>query len=180
MGPFRLLDEVGLDISRHASAILYEAFGDRMRPAGPLLQLAETNRLGRKGGRGFYRYQDGKEKGVDGQIYTELGDTVPGQRREIEADTIRERTVLAMINEAARALEEEVVQGPGDVDLAMITGTGFPPFRGGLLRYADAIGTPALLEKLLGLEQEHGIRFQPAPLLRELAVAGLGFYERDK
>lgn len=178
MGPFRLLDEVGLDISRHASAILYEAFGDRMRPAEPLLQLAETNRLGRKGGLGFYRYQDGKEKGVDGQIYTELGDTVPGQRREIEADTIRERTVLAMINEAARALEEEVVQGPGDVDLAMITGTGFPPFRGGLLRYADAIGTPALLEKLLGLEQEHGIRFQPAPLLRELAVAGHGFYAR--
>jgi 3-hydroxyacyl-CoA dehydrogenase/enoyl-CoA hydratase/3-hydroxybutyryl-CoA epimerase len=176
MGPFRLLDEVGLDISRHASAILYEAFGDRMSPAQPLLQLAETNRLGRKGGRGFYRYQDGKEKGVDESLYGELGDSIPDRRRELAAESIRERTVLAMINEAARALEDGVVTGAGEVDLAMITGTGFPPFRGGLLRYADTLGLPVLLEKLLMLEQEHGVRFQPAPLLRELAVTGRGFY----
>jgi 3-hydroxyacyl-CoA dehydrogenase/enoyl-CoA hydratase/3-hydroxybutyryl-CoA epimerase len=178
MGPFRLLDEVGLDISRHASAILYEAFGDRMSPAEPLLRLAETTRLGRKGGRGFYRYQDGKEKGVDNEIYAELDDAVPAQRVEFAADLIRERTILAMVNEAARALEEEVVRGPGDVDLAMITGTGFPPFRGGLLRYADSLGTPVLLEKLLVLEEAHGVRFQPAPLLRELARSGQGFYAR--
>lgn len=180
MGPFRLLDEVGLDISRHASAILYEAFGDRMRPAGPLLKLAETTRLGRKGGLGFYRYQDGKERGVDGEIYTELGDSIPSQRIEVAADTIRDRTILAMINEAARALEAEVVRSAGDVDLAMITGTGFPPFRGGLLRYADTIGTPVILEKLLVLEQQHGIRFQPAPLLRELALSGSTFYSWRK
>jgi 3-hydroxyacyl-CoA dehydrogenase/enoyl-CoA hydratase/3-hydroxybutyryl-CoA epimerase len=177
MGPFRLLDEVGLDISRHASAILYEAFGDRMRPAPPLLELADTGRLGRKGGLGFYRYQGGKEKGVDESIYTELGAAVPERRREVEAESIRERTILAMINEAARALEDGIVAGADQVDLAMITGTGFPPFRGGLLRYADTIGAPSLLEKLMILEQEHGIRFQPAPLLRELAVAGRGFYD---
>jgi 3-hydroxyacyl-CoA dehydrogenase/enoyl-CoA hydratase/3-hydroxybutyryl-CoA epimerase len=176
MGPFRLLDEVGLDISRHASAILYEAFGDRMRPAQPLLQLAETNRLGRKGERGFYRYQEGKEKGVDESIYAELGDSVPAERREFEARTIRERTILAMINEAARALEDGIVSSAGEVDLAMITGTGFPPFRGGLLRYADSAGIATLLEKLLVLEESHGIRFQPAPFLRELAIAGRGFY----
>jgi 3-hydroxyacyl-CoA dehydrogenase/enoyl-CoA hydratase/3-hydroxybutyryl-CoA epimerase len=82
-----------------------------------------------------------------------------------------------MINEAARALEDDVVASAGDLDLAMITGTGFPPFRGGLLRYADTIGTPVLLEKLLGLEQEYGVRFQPAPLLSELAVSGRGFYD---
>lgn len=176
MGPFRLLDEVGLDISRNASAILYEAFGDRMCPAEPLLGLADSDRLGRKGGKGFYRYEGGREKGVDDSIYAELGDSVPGERREFEPESIRERTILVMINEAARALEEGIVDNPGAVDLAMITGTGFPPFRGGLLRYADTIGTPKLLERLLHLEQEHGVRFQPAPLLREFAVDGRGFY----
>jgi 3-hydroxyacyl-CoA dehydrogenase/enoyl-CoA hydratase/3-hydroxybutyryl-CoA epimerase len=177
MGPFRLLDEVGLDISRNASAILYEAFGDRMQPAPALLRLGETNRLGRKGGSGFYRYQDGKERGVDDSIYEEIMDTIPAQRAPIAPESIRDRAVLAMINEAARALEDEVVASAGELDLAMITGTGFPPFRGGLLRYADTIGTPVLLEKLLGLEQEYGVRFQPAPLLSELAVSGRGFYD---
>jgi 3-hydroxyacyl-CoA dehydrogenase/enoyl-CoA hydratase/3-hydroxybutyryl-CoA epimerase len=138
--------------------------------------LAETNRLGRKGERGFYRYQEGKEKGVDESIYAELGDSVPAERREFEARTIRERTILAMINEAARALEDGIVSSAGEVDLAMITGTGFPPFRGGLLRYADSAGIATLLEKLLVLEESHGIRFQPAPFLRELAIAGRGFY----
>lgn len=176
MGPFRLLDEVGLDISRSASAILYEAFGDRMRPAEPLLGLADTNRLGRKGGLGFYRYQDGREKGVDETIYGELSTTVPSSRVEFDPELIRERTILVMINEAARVLEEGIVEEASAVDLAMVTGTGFPPFRGGLLRYADHLGTPVVVERLFSLEEEFGARFQPAPLLRDIARDGRSFY----
>lgn len=176
MGPFRLLDEVGLDISRNAAAILYQAFGERMQPAVPLLHLAEVDRLGRKGGRGFYRYEGGREKGVDESVYADLRAAIPEARREIPAQEIRDRTILVMVNEAARALEDGIVESAGEVDLAMVTGTGFPPFRGGLLRYADSLGTPILLERLLALEEEHGPRFRPAPLLRELAIRNGSFY----
>ena len=72
--------------------------------------------------------------------------------------------------------EDGIVDDPGAVDLAMITGTGFPPFRGGLLRYADAIGAQDVVKKLEAYEKEMGVRFQPAPRLRELAAEGRGFY----
>lgn len=177
MGPFRLLDEVGLDVSRHVGAILYDAFGDRMLPATPLVQLAETSRLGRKGGRGFYIFEDGKEGEPDDSIYADLGDAVAPQRRSIPADSIRDRCLLVMINEAARALEDGIVADPDALDLAMITGTGFPPFRGGLLRYADTLGTRSILARLEALEIDHGVRFQPAPSIRERAGTGRGFYD---
>jgi 3-hydroxyacyl-CoA dehydrogenase/enoyl-CoA hydratase/3-hydroxybutyryl-CoA epimerase len=73
--------------------------------------------------------------------------------------------VLAMVNEAARCLEERIVATAALVDLAMIMGTGFPPFRGGLLRHADTLGLPSVVERLRGLEKEHGARFAPCELL---------------
>jgi 3-hydroxyacyl-CoA dehydrogenase/enoyl-CoA hydratase/3-hydroxybutyryl-CoA epimerase len=81
-----------------------------------------------------------------------------------------------MVNEAARTLEDGIARAPGDVDLAMITGTGFPPFRGGLLRWADSLGMSVILEQLLALASRVGPRFEPAPLLSELAAAARGFY----
>lgn len=177
MGPLRLLDEVGLDVSRQVAAHLYEAFGTRMSPAPPLVELDQTARLGRKGGLGFYRYEGDKDPVPDEAIYSELADTVPAERQTLPAETIRDRLILIMVNEAARALEDGVVEHAGDVDLALITGTGFPPFYGGLLRFADRIGLPAIIETLERFEQELGVRFQPAPLLRERAEAGRGFYD---
>ncbi len=177
MGPFRLLDEVGLDISRHAGETMYEAFGERMRPAPPLVALSDTDRLGRKNGRGFYLYENGKEKEADGSIYEELRPAVPDEQVLLDSAMIRDRTVLAMINEAARVLEEGLVDGPGDIDLGMITGTGFPPFRGGLLRYADSIGNATITQRLEALARGVGPRFEPAPLLRRLADEGRRFYD---
>lgn len=178
MGPLRLMDEVGLDIARHAGATLHEAFGDRMAPAGPLLALAETERLGRKNGRGFYRYAQGKAQGVDPDVLAELGDAVPrGSSDAPDTDEIRQRLVLAMINEAARVLDDGIVDSAGEVDLAMIMGTGFPPFRGGLLRFADAHHPRSLVEMLERLEDRLGPRFTPAPLLRRLAEEDRGFYD---
>lgn len=177
MGPLRLLDEVGLDVARHVAQILYDAFGERMKPAAPLVAIQGTPRLGRKGGAGFYRYEDGKEKEPDEGVYPELGDTVPAQRREIPRDSIVERCVLVMVNEAARALEDGIVDGAGAVDLGLITGTGFPPFRGGLLRYADTLGVENVLQKLEAYERIRGSRFAPAPLIRELAASRRGFYD---
>jgi 3-hydroxyacyl-CoA dehydrogenase/enoyl-CoA hydratase/3-hydroxybutyryl-CoA epimerase len=82
-----------------------------------------------------------------------------------------------MVNEAARTLEDGIVETPADVDLAMITGTGFPPFRGGLLRWADTLGMPTVLARLDGLRREHGPRFEAAALIRERAASRLGFYD---
>jgi 3-hydroxyacyl-CoA dehydrogenase/enoyl-CoA hydratase/3-hydroxybutyryl-CoA epimerase len=176
MGPLRLLDEVGLDVARHAAEVLFAAFGERMRPAPALAALDLTRLLGRKGGRGFYLYEDDRENGVNEEIYETLGAAVPPHRSPVDAEHVRDRTLLAMVNEAARTLEDGIARNAGDVDLAMITGTGFPPFRGGLLRWADSLGTNALLSKLETLEGELGPRFAPAPLLRELAAANRGFY----
>lgn len=176
MGPFRLLDEIGLDVARHAGAVMHEAFGDRMRPAPVLSALEAASRPGRKGGVGFYRYRDGKERGVDPSVYDELGDAVPPARRSFGAEEIVDRLILVMINEAARALEDGIVADAGAVDLGMIMGTGFPPFRGGLLRYADARGVGRILERLEALAGELGARYEAANGLRERAAAGRGFY----
>jgi 3-hydroxyacyl-CoA dehydrogenase / enoyl-CoA hydratase / 3-hydroxybutyryl-CoA epimerase len=176
MGPLRLLDEIGLDVARHAATVMHDAFGERMAPAPALAALASTKLLGRKGGRGFYTYENDKQKSVNEQIYAQLAPAVAPERRRLDADEIRDRCVLAMVNEAARVLEDGIVTSAGDVDLGMITGTGFPPFRGGLLRWADARGLPAVLSRLEALAYDVGDRFEPAPRIRELATANRGFY----
>lgn len=176
MGPFRLLDEIGLDVARHAAETMHEAFGEAFRPSPALAKLADLDRLGRKSGLGFYTYDKpgGREKDVDEEIYSLLG--LEDERRDLDEDLIRDRLLFVMVNEAARVLEGGIVRSAGDVDLGLITGTGFPPFRGGLLRWADEIGlehVTARLREWLTL----GPRFEPAPLLSERAARGEGFYE---
>jgi 3-hydroxyacyl-CoA dehydrogenase / enoyl-CoA hydratase / 3-hydroxybutyryl-CoA epimerase len=173
MGPVRLLDEVGLDVARHAGTSMFEAFGERMKPAPTMEALEKTKRLGKKGGAGFYKYENEKETGVDESVYAEIGSPA---RKTLSRDEIQTRAVYVMINEAARILEDRIVANPGDVDVGMIFGTGFPPFRGGLLKYADSIGAARIVETLERLAKEHGARFEPAPLLREKARTGSSFY----
>ena len=174
MGPCRLIDEVGMDIARHAGDILAAAFGERMAPAASLVALAESGRLGRKGGKGFYRYEDGTMKGLDPTVYADMGQ--PSRRSTPDPARGRDRMVLAMVNEAARILEDGIVTSAADVDLGMVMGTGFPPFRGGLLRYADDRGPVQVLQAVRGLGDTCGSRFRPAPLLVELAEAGETFH----
>ena len=177
MGPLRLIDEVGIDISAHAGAALHKGLGDRLAPSPALVALGKTERLGRKGGRGFYLYEKGRQKQVDESVYAELGASVPNERHKLGDRDIRARLVVQMINEAARALEEGIVRTAADVDLAMIMGTGFPPFRGGLLRFADSLHPKGVLDRARELEQAHGERFAPADLLVELANSDRTFYE---
>jgi 3-hydroxyacyl-CoA dehydrogenase / enoyl-CoA hydratase / 3-hydroxybutyryl-CoA epimerase len=174
MGPLRLLDEVGLDVARHAGAVMHAAFGERLAPPPPMAAMEGTGLVGRKGGSGFYRYEGERERGVNAGIYAALA--LPAKRSEVAEGEICDRTLLAMVNEAARILEEDIVAGPGDVDLGMITGTGFPPFRGGLLRWADASGLALVERRLSELAARHGARFEPAPMIRAAAASGRGFY----
>jgi 3-hydroxyacyl-CoA dehydrogenase/enoyl-CoA hydratase/3-hydroxybutyryl-CoA epimerase len=175
MGPLRLIDEIGIDVSRHAGASLHEALGDRLAPSPVLLALGATKRLGKKGGAGFYVYEKGEEKAVDETVYAELGSVIP-PRRDVAEQEIVNRLVLSMVNEAARILEEGVIATAGAVDLAMVMGTGFPPFRGGLLRYADSLGPRALLQDLEELQRAQGDRFAPSPVIERLADTDGRFY----
>ena len=178
MGPLRLVDEVGIDVSSHAGAAMHQALGERLAPSPALVALSASGRLGRKGGRGFYRFEKGKEKGVDESVYADLAGVVPATRGgRIHAEQIQRRLLVQMINEAARLLADGIVRSASALDLAIIMGTGFPPFRGGLLRFADTLHPRGVLDRTLELQDKHGARFAPAPLLEELARDNMTFYE---
>ena len=174
MGPFALMDEIGLDTGQHAAAVLEGAFGKRIGAATSLLQaIVAGGRLGKKNGKGFYSYKNGKRMSPDAQVPKLAGATAPLQ---LPVEMLQERMVLAMVNEAAICLEDGVVREPRDVDVAMVYGTGFPPFRGGLLRYADSIGPAVLVDRLSRLADAHGERFRPAGLLRDMVREERRFY----
>jgi 3-hydroxyacyl-CoA dehydrogenase/enoyl-CoA hydratase/3-hydroxybutyryl-CoA epimerase len=175
MGPMALLDEVGIDVASKVAHILGGAFGDRMQASGVVDKLFADGRFGKKNGKGLYLYEGGKRKGPDPSVYKVLGITSP---HAVDAKAAVERMLLAMINEAALILDEKIVASAGELDLAMIMGTGFPPFRGGLLRYADALGTPYILARLDELSSRHGKRFHPTEPLRRLAQGDGKFYGR--
>jgi 3-hydroxyacyl-CoA dehydrogenase/enoyl-CoA hydratase/3-hydroxybutyryl-CoA epimerase len=172
MGPFEVLDEVGLDVAHKVAAVLSKAFPDRMEAVPALETLIAAGRLGRKSGRGFYRHKGGKRL-PDPRLRDVL--KLKRERRVPALEILSERMVLAMINEAARCLEDGVVADAGLLDLAMIFGTGFPPWRGGPLRHADTLGLLKIESRLNALRAERGERFAPAKLLARLASEGGSF-----
>jgi 3-hydroxyacyl-CoA dehydrogenase / enoyl-CoA hydratase / 3-hydroxybutyryl-CoA epimerase len=179
VGPITLIDEVGLDIAGKSSAVMLGAFGDRMVPAASLSKVIEAGRTGRKGGKGFYKYENGKKQGVDETVYPLISSN--GQRMLIGARDIVERCVFAMLNEAARCLEEGIIASPRDGDVGAVYGIGFPPFRGGPFRYLDTLGIPTVIRALEVLDGRFSPRFRPAGILREMASSGSRFYpDREK
>lgn len=176
VGPFALLDEVGIDVGSKVGPILYEAFGERMQPADAADKLLADGRYGRKSKKGFYKYEGSREgeKQVDQSVYTLLG-IVPD--KQLPAEEIVDRCVLLMINEAARCLDEGVIRSTRDGDIGAVFGIGFPPFRGGPFRYADSRGIKAIVARLREFEAAHGMRFAPAELLVRMADEDRKFYQ---
>jgi 3-hydroxyacyl-CoA dehydrogenase / enoyl-CoA hydratase / 3-hydroxybutyryl-CoA epimerase len=173
MGPMALLDEVGIDVASKVAVILGDAFGARMERSTVVEKLYKDGRYGKKNGKGLYIYKDGKRQGPDSSVYKVIGVSSP---HAADARAVVERMTLAMINEAALILNEKIVATAGELDLAMIMGTGFPPFRGGLLRYADSLGLRYILARLDELTRL-GARFVATEPLRKLAESGRTFYE---
>lgn len=175
MGPMRLVDEVGIDVGAKVAKILQNAFGARAQ-ASPLSEvIAASGRLGKKNGKGFYLYENGKEAGIDESIL-EVVKNRNTRSAGLTDGELMQRMTYPMINEAALALREGVVKTPGEVDLGMIMGTGFPPFRGGLLRYADSEGVKRIVETLERFSGAGGgERLKPNEALKAVAQKG-GFF----
>jgi 3-hydroxyacyl-CoA dehydrogenase/enoyl-CoA hydratase/3-hydroxybutyryl-CoA epimerase len=145
MGPIELADTVGLDVASHVGKILAAAFGLPV-PRGTA-ELIAAGHLGRKSGRGYYEWRDGRP------VKAESAGRAP--------DDLTDRLVLQYLNEAVACLRERVVEDADLLDAGMIFGTGFAPFRGGPLHYAKARGVPAIVARLEALASRHGPRFRP-------------------
>jgi 3-hydroxyacyl-CoA dehydrogenase / enoyl-CoA hydratase / 3-hydroxybutyryl-CoA epimerase / enoyl-CoA isomerase len=165
---------VGLDTMLYAGKVVNHAYADRAKDTRILAELVKAGRLGQKSGAGFYNYAKGS-RGSDDPFLTTLLGKLRTAKRDVSADEITDRLFLAMLVEASRTLEEAIVRDPGDVDMGLLLGIGFPPFRGGILRWADTVGLAkilAKLEKYIPL----GKRFEPTETMGRLAAANKGFF----
>jgi 3-hydroxyacyl-CoA dehydrogenase / enoyl-CoA hydratase / 3-hydroxybutyryl-CoA epimerase len=173
MGPMRLIDEVGVDVALHVARTLAASFSDRMKTPAVLGKMTEAKLLGRKSGRGFYLHGKLKEPQPNPRVVSFVqNQTADGFSRE----ELEERMVFLMVNEAACCLEEQIVAEAADVDFAMIMGTGFAPFRGGPLRYADSLGAEKIVGAMENLVDRGAEHFEPCALLKKMAAAGKKFY----
>ncbi len=165
MGPFALMDLVGIDVNLAVATALWEGFDEAVRFTPSAIQrgLVAAGRLGRKTGEGFYRYDDGRPTGLS----TALGEIgVPTDRDTGLTDVeIVERIELAIINEAYHAVGESVAQPP-DIDRAMKLGANHPY---GPFERAGRLGLRRVIDGLRGLESSHGERFRVAPSLWQVA-----------
>ena len=189
MGPLRLIDEIGVDISIDIGNTLEKTYGQRDHVPTVLLWLRDQQMLGRKTGAGFYKYegkmQTPNESRAQWRVVAGGGDpgrgesstkSQPASSPPATADDIALRLVLLMVNEAARCVEDGVVESPEDADYGMILGTGFAPVRGGPLRFAEHLGVGKVCEELERLAQTEE-KFAPCKILKRHARDGTKFYE---
>lgn len=181
MGPAYLNDVVGVDTSHHVGDVLAEGYPDRMKldTRSTLDVLYENNRYGQKNGKGYYEYVPDK-KGKPKKVYNEeieaLLDEVRPGRKEFSEEEIVERHMIPMIIETARCLEEGIVDSAQEADMGLIMGIGFPPFRGGALKYADTLGIANIVKACDEKYSHLGKLFEPTDKMREMAASGATYY----
>jgi len=175
MGPITLYDVVGLDTAFYAGRTMLDAFPDRISASPILPALIKAGRIGQKSGSGFFSYQNKKRRAQpDPELEGHIKTYITGSR-DFTREELTSRLFLPMLLEATRVLEDSIVRDPRDVDLGLIFGLGFPPFKGGLLFWADTLGAEKILEMLKPLASL-GKRMQPTQLLQEMAAEKKSFY----
>ncbi len=175
MGPIELYDLVGIDTATFAGQVMSDAFPERIVGSPILPAMVHAGRLGKKSGLGFFNYQNKRGRPEpDPGLDTFLAEYIQGDRT-FTRDELTDRLFMPMLLEATRALEDNIVRDPRDIDLGLIFGLGFPPFKGGLMFWADRVGAKTLVEKLKPMESV-GVRMKPTQLLLELAESGKTFY----
>jgi len=181
MGPLELTDLVGLNVAAHVAENMYEAYGERMLPA-PMWnslreQLEASQSQGKQNGSVQLIHKHKGRKSLGKRVQPVLQQLRAGKRlRTIGREELIARLIYPLINEAARCLQEQIAASPDDIDLAMVFGTGFAPFRGGPMRYADAVGLVTVVEKLNHFAEQHP-RYHPCELLRIMSGTGKSFAE---
>ncbi len=180
MGPAYLLDVVGIDTGKHGEAVMAEGFPDRMAPdfKSVVDVMYENKRFGQKTNAGFYKYETdkrGKPKKVVDEAAYELIKPVCGEPREFSDEEIIARMMLPLCLETVRCLEDNIVETPADADMSLIMGIGFPPFRGGALKYIDSMGVAAFCE-LADKYADLGGLYKATDGLREMAKNGKTFF----
>ena len=183
MGPAYLQDVVGMDTSHHVADVLAEGYPDRMGKTfrSALDVMYENKRFGQKNGVGFYRYETdpkGKpRKLADEASYKLLAEVQPDGQKDFSDEEIIDRMMLPMIIETARCLEEGIVETVPEADMGLVLGIGFPPFRGGALKYADSLGLATVIEK--AERYKHlGKLYEPTAKMREMAASNATYYQK--
>ncbi|MBU4277188.1 MAG: enoyl-CoA hydratase/isomerase family protein [Proteobacteria bacterium] len=180
MGPFTLEDLTGLDIGFHVCQTFARELGPRYQ-VHPLHQAVHgLGDFGRKSGRGYYDY-GGPKPVPNPRVREVVADYLAAQGkapRQAQEGEIVDCLLACAINEAALMMEQDICDRPADMDLAMVQGTGFPAYRGGILRYADKWGLASVHQELLRLQEKYGSRFEPAGLVRKLAQHHGTFYQQ--
>jgi len=181
MGPAYLLDVVGMDTGKHAAGVMAEGFPDRMASEGNTIidALYEANRLGQKNGKGFYRYEmdrKGKpQKLADADVNAVIA-SVQAKPMEVSAEDMVDRLMIPMCIESARCLEDNIVGTAAEVDMGLVYGVGFPPFRGGALKHVDKMGLAAFCDR--ADEFAHlGPLYHPTDAMRDMAKSGGTFHQ---
>jgi 3-hydroxyacyl-CoA dehydrogenase / enoyl-CoA hydratase / 3-hydroxybutyryl-CoA epimerase / enoyl-CoA isomerase len=177
VGPIALQDMVGLDTSCFAGKVLAAAYSDRALKLTLLDDLIAAGRMGKKSGAGFRKFAGPKGKPTNDPALEPLLEKHRGSSRTVADAEIEDRLFLSMLLEAVRTLEEGIVREPAHVDMGLILGVGFPPFRGGILRWCDATGAGKIIERA-SKYASLGKRFQPSQMLVDMARSGKQFYPR--
>lgn len=174
VGPFKLMDEVGIDIAVHVTEVLESIFKKRGIDSGNMARkILDAGIKGRKNGKGFYTYEGKKRKGPNDRVYSFFENR---EHKKIDSDIIRNRMSLMMVNEAVLCFQENILTRPVDGDVGAVLGLGFPPFLGGPFRYLDKYGIESVLSLLEHYRDKYGVRFEPAGLLREQVKKNRKFY----
>jgi 3-hydroxyacyl-CoA dehydrogenase/enoyl-CoA hydratase/3-hydroxybutyryl-CoA epimerase len=175
MGPCRLMDEVGIDVLVKVGKIMNDGLGERAKPSELSAKIAELGFYGKKSSKGIYLY-DGK--GKQGDVNPEVASILPSKKVSMDETTIQMRVFLPMINEAASILQDGITKRASTVDIGLIYGIGFPPFKGGLLRYADSEGLDKIAEAIENFAQTvNKDRYQLSPFLKKLVDEKKKFYD---
>ena len=155
-----------------------KAFPDRLKTPDNFARSNESGRLGRKNEKGFYTYNDGKKGAPDDSVYKTLfeGST---PKSNLGSEEIVDRCLLLFVNETARCLEEGILKSAYDGDVGAVFGLGFPPFWGGPFRYVDHLGAASIVDRLRGLADKYGTRFEPAKILLEYAAENKKFFPEE-
>lgn len=170
MGPFELLDQVGLDVAMSILDSLSASFGEHVLVPEGIHEIVERGWLGRKSGCGFYKYGRKGRPHLNEGMAAML--TKSGEGGTLDSNTTRARLILPMVNEAARLLVEGVTDSADTIDLASVLGLGLAPFRGGLVHFAEVEGLDHIVEQMDQLGNRCGTRFSPCPELRTIAESG--------